>query len=201
MINAGILMKTFADIVSAIADNLIKGTFISVLVIILAKGLFKRNIDFNNAINIIRWLLIGYGILSVIYYAVFIFWINSNAEFSTAWRPTEDKYKFAFWLIALGSISPLFLLIKKLGSKLYFILLISILVNIGWLFESLVVHLVSIHRDYSGDSDVLTMLLPFDYELATVAKGFAIGILALVLGNLPFLNRNNKRTDPFKNEY
>jgi len=188
-------METFAAIVSAIAGNLIKGTFISVLVIIIAKRFFNRNIGFNNAVNIIKWLFIGYGILSVIYYAVFIFWINSNVEFSTAWRPAEDKYKFAFWLMALGSISPLFLLIKKLGSKLYFILLISILVNIGWLFESLVVHLVSIHRDYSGDSGGLATLLPFDYELIAIEKGFAIGMLAIVLGNLPFFNRKKKKVE------
>jgi hypothetical protein len=53
--------------------------------------------------------------------------------------------------------------------------------NLGWLFESFVIHLTSIHRDYEGDRNAF---LPFDGELIIFGKGFLLGIAALFIGNI-----------------
>ena len=180
-------MEIYFKISGLIGTHLVKGIFISVLVIVLAQKIFKKNIDFNNALSIIKWLLIFYAILNLVSFLVLVFSINSNGY--SFWNQATGPYNFAYWLMLLGSFSPLFLFFKKLGRKAYFILLVATLTNIGWLFESFVIHIISFHRDYSGGVNGLALLLPFNHELVAIAEGFFLGCLVIIIGNLLFFKR------------
>ena len=178
-------MEIYFKIWGLIGTHLIKGIFISVLVIVLARKFFKK-IDFNSTISIIKWILIFYAILNVASFVILVFSINGYS----LWKQATGPYNFAYWLILLGSFSPFFLFFKKLARNIYFILLVAILTNIGWLFESFVIHIISFHRDYSGDVNGLALLLPFNRELVAVIEGFLLGCLVIIIGNLPFFKRN-----------
>jgi hypothetical protein len=178
-------MEIYFKIWGLIGTHLIKGIFISVLVIMLARKFFKKNIDFNNALSIIKWILIFYAILNLTSFVVLVFLINGYSF----WNEATGPYNFAYWLMLLGSFSPFFLFFKKVGRKVYFILLVAILTNIGWLFESFVIHIISFHRDYSGDVNSLALLLPFNHELVAITEGFFLGCLVIIIGNLPFFKR------------
>jgi hypothetical protein len=180
-------MELFFKILGLVGTHLIKGIFISVLVIILARKFFKK-IDFNSAISIIKWILIFYAILNLASFVILVFSINSNSF----WKQATGPYNFAYLLMLLGSFSPLFLFFKKLNRNVYFILLVAILTNIGWLFESFIIHTISFHRDYSGNVNGLALLLPFNHELVAITEGFFLGCLAIIIGNLPFLRKKEK---------
>ena len=182
-------MEIYFKIWGLIGTHLIKGIFISVLVIILARKVLKKNIDFNKAISIIKWILIFYAILNLASFVVLVFSINGYSFQEQATGP----YNFAYWLMLLGSFSPLFLFFKKLGYNIYFILLAAIFTNIGWLLESFVIHIISFDRDYSGDVNGLALLLPFNHELVAIAEGFCLGCLAIIIGILPFLKKQQDR--------
>lgn len=178
-------MEIYFKIWGLIGTHLIKGIFISVLVIVLARKFFKKKIDFNSAISIIKWVLIFYAILNLASFVVLVFSINDYSF----WKQATGPYNFAYWLMLLGSFSPLFLFFKKLGYNIYFILLAAILTNIGWLLESFVIHIISFHRDYSGDVNGLALLLPVNHELVAITEGFFLGCLVIIIGNLPFFKR------------
>ena len=84
-------------------------------------------------------------------------------------------------MLLAHSFLPLLLLFKKFRSKLYLVFFIALFMNLGWLFESFVIHLTSIHRDYEGDRNAF---LPFDRELIIFGKGLLLGIVALIIGNI-----------------
>ncbi|MCO5947059.1 hypothetical protein [Mucilaginibacter flavidus] len=177
-------MEIYFKIWGLIGTHLIKGIFISVLVIILARKFFK-NIDFNNALSIIKWILIFYAILNLASFVVLVFLINGYSF----WNEATGPYNFAYWLMLLGSFSPFFLFFKKLDRNVYLILLVAILTNIGWLLESFVIHIISFHRDYSGDVNGLALLLPFNHELVAITEGFFLGCLVIIIGSLPIFKR------------
>jgi hypothetical protein len=186
-------MEIYFKSIGLIDTYLIKGIFISILIIILARTFLKKNIVFNTAVAIIKWVLVFWAILNLASFLVLLFSINSNSYSSSVWKRATGEYGFSYWIMLLGSFSPLFLLFKNLGRKAYFILLVAILTNIGWLFESFVVHVVSIHRDYSMSTNGIGVALPFNRELLVIARGIFFGVLAIIIGNLPFFKiRKNK---------
>ncbi len=84
-------------------------------------------------------------------------------------------------LLVLHSLLPLLLLFKKFRTKIYLVLAISVFMNLSWLFESFVIYVTSLHRDYANDTNAF---LPYNRELFIIVKGFALGIIALLFGNL-----------------
>ena len=77
---------------------------------------------------------------------------------------------------------PFTLLIKKFGKNIYFILLLTFLINTGLWFERFVVILTSLHQDYFSGSEYYSMndLIPTQ----SIALGIFWGILFLGIGNI-----------------
>jgi hypothetical protein len=108
--------------------------------------------------------------------------IFTDSEASSFWSRMTGQYKFAYWFMFISnSVLPLCLIFKKC-QKLYILLLITILMNLGWLFESFVIHVTSLSRDYSGGS-----YFPYNREIVIVVEGICWGVLAIIIGNLPGL--------------
>jgi hypothetical protein len=122
-----------------------KSTFYSTIIIISLKIIVKDILIIKQFTKINKWLIVLYGIITT---SVFIyFWIYSpidNSVFKE--RINQDNYAYIIMLIC-DTLLPFFLLIKKLGENIYFIFLVTICINIGWLFELLILAM-AINRDY-----------------------------------------------------
>jgi hypothetical protein len=176
-------MDTFIEILQVITNNLIRGIFISVLFVIIIARFFK-SLDTKYAFNILQWLIISYAIAGII-----LMFMQLITQGLSSFTRATGPYWFAYWIIILGScIFPFALLFRKFANKKYFILLVAVIINLGWLFESFVIHVTTIHRDYLPPSDnndsFITYLLPFKRELIVVTKGLLLGIFVILAGNL-----------------
>ena len=174
-------MELFIELLSFIDDHFIDGIFVSVLLIIIVRKFF-RSIKTQNALTILSYLMIFYCLLSIIYLILIsVVKVDSDLYASFINRAT-GIYKLTYILMLFShSFFPLLLLFKKFRSKLYLVFFIALFMNLGWLFESFVIHLTTIHRDYEGDRNAF---LPFDGELIIFGKGVLLGIVALIIGNI-----------------
>ncbi len=186
-------MTIFVEIIGFINTYFIKGIFISVLVIILTSKLFKKNFDTKNAISIIKWVLLSYSSLMLIYFILLALSPAKSTNYLYFQERAMGPYNFAFWLVALGSVLPLILFFKKLGNRVYFIFILTVFVNLGWLMESLIIHTTSMERDYAPNVSGIKAYLPFNRELMIVLQGALFGALTILIGNSPFLRKNSGR--------
>jgi len=168
-------MSIYGQIIDLINILFIKGIFISVLIIICSRLLFKR-VDTKNALLIIRWLLLSYSILVIVQLLITLLHPESSKAF---WERATDRYRFAFWLMISSPLLPLFLFVKSLRNNIYILLFMAIWINIGWHMESLVIHLTMMNREYSGNSNSS----PSTGEVMIILKGILIGVLILAIGN------------------
>ena len=84
-------------------------------------------------------------------------------------------------MLFMNCTFPLILLNKRIGKNIYIILLVTLLMNWGWLFESFVIHITSMHRDYA-QSDYPNHFISIR-EVELLIKGFFVGVFALIIGN------------------
>jgi hypothetical protein len=66
---------------------------------------------------------------------------------------TTGPYKIAYWIMFLSAlVLPFTLLIKKLASKFWYVLLVAFCMKIGIYFERFVIISTSFHRDYQTEN-------------------------------------------------
>jgi len=173
-------MNQFIELLSFIDDQFIDGIFISVLLLIVVKKFFK-SIKIHAALEILCYLIILYCLLSIAYIILIsVFKVDSNLYTSFINRAT-GFYKWAYILMLTAhSFIPLFLFFKKIRNKIYLVFILALFMNLGWLFESFVIHLTTIHRDYDANRNAF---LPFESDLLIFGKGLLLGIIALIIGN------------------
>lgn len=184
-------MNAFIEILQVINNNLVRGIFISVLFVIIIGRYFKA-INTEYAFSILRWLIILYTTASVIFIIT-----QLTAQGTSSFTRATGSYWFAYWIMLVSScVFPFILLLKKFANKKYILLLVAIIINLGWLFESFVIHITSIHRDYLPPSEYgnsfITSLLPFKWELIVIAKGLLLGIFVILAGNFIFRIKQKK---------
>lgn len=165
------MLNTLNLILDFFCAFFIRGIFISVLVILFARRSFGNRIETDISMQIIRWIMLVYSFGVIISFILLIILEDRQEYLSFLKEP------YALSVLIANSIVPLALLIKKLGGRTFYILLISVLINYGWLMESFVIHVPSILR---GD---YTSFLPYKNELLNLTKGVIIGLLTLIIGN------------------
>ncbi|MES2109178.1 MAG: hypothetical protein V4577_10540 [Bacteroidota bacterium] len=181
-------MKTYFVILNLTGDYLIRGVFLSVLVIIICRLIFKNKLDSQRPLAIVRWLLIVYAFLIIVsYLLVILFDDASRNHFDSAIGP----YWYAFWIMLLSNtLLPLSLFFKRLQKKIYYIFFVGLLMNTGWLMESLVTHTMSIHRDYAiGTADYL----PYTREVKIALTGIIEGVVIMIIGNLKITEKRKEQ--------
>jgi hypothetical protein len=175
------MIETFTDFLKSISDYLIKGIFISILLIIFIKLISKTKIETVLTTKIIKWVIIIYS-FGVLVNTILMFIFPPTEKYAFLERAT-GPYWWAYWLmVSMNSIIPLILLNKKIGRKTYFLLIISLLMNVGWLFESFVIHMTSLHRDFVTES--YNPYLPNNRELLIIFRGLIFGIVLLIVENV-----------------
>ena len=174
------MIYKFSEFIKFFGENVISGIFVSVILIILTKLLFKNKIETDISIRIIKWIIIVYSLSSII--SILLVLIFQNSELHTFLDRLTGPYWWAYSLmLIMNSIVPLLLLIKKTGRAIYFLLFVAFLMNIGWLFESFVIHVTSIHGDAIIEN--YNPYLPSPREVTILIKGFLTGFIALLIGN------------------
>lgn len=174
------MIDGFAAGISFVGHHVIRGIFMGVLLLLFVKYIFKDKIETHHAGQIIRWVIVCYAIGAVLSTISLLFFGHSE-EYAFLERATGPYAWAYFLLVVFSSVFPLVLLHQKLGKKLALLLLISVGMNIGWLFESFVVHLTSIHRDLVSEN--YNPYWPNHSEVGILSRGIFTGIVALVIGN------------------
>ncbi len=162
----------------------IRSTFISVPVIIIIRAISKGKVQTQNALAVIKWLLISYATLSIVQRIVeFSCGYFSGVEYVQYVVPERAVGPYAgfYWFMWVSSaVLPFTLLIKKLGRNAYFLFLLAFLINLGWLFELFVIHITSMHRDYIPGS--YSPIL-YSKEVSVLLEGFAWGVIITIIGH------------------
>jgi len=169
--------KRFIEIVDA---NLIYCLIPIILTLVLVELIFKNRFETKKTLNLIRWTIIVYTILTWI---TTILGITLYSDDSTFVNRATGPYKFAYWIMLFCAlILPLTLLIKKLATKFWYVLLVAFCIKIGSYFERFVIITTSFHRDYLPDNGNTEFTYSLLYTLAVVlVQGIVIAILTLAV--------------------
>lgn len=162
---------------------LIDGMFISVLTIALVKLLLKNKISTDLSIQIMRWIILVSAFCNLFILIALLTDPPENSLFLN--RLTGESWAYRIMLFS-SSILPLLLLNKKLGRKIVILFLIALMMNIGRLFELIVIHIPSIFRGDDG------AYLPYPTELFILIKGLIIAAVLLLIENE--IKKRNKIT-------
>ncbi len=171
------MIDYFTEILKFIDVHLIKGLFISVIIIILSKLISKNKINTNIAKDILKYIIITHALVMIIYTLVLL--IFPQPGIGPVNRLTGPYWYAYYILYSSNAVLPLSLLNKKLANNLYIILMISVLINIGWIIESFAMHLADSRSGY----------LPYKSEISIFVNQLIIGVLLLVVGNI--INKRN----------
>ncbi|MBL4678026.1 MAG: hypothetical protein JKY70_17740 [Mucilaginibacter sp.] len=131
--------------------------------------------DPHNALEIIRWILIVYGLLNIC--EVFMGWYSSTNMLFYFGRATGQYWYIFYIQIIPNTILPLLLFFKKLGRNKYVLLTVSFLINLSWLFELISIYAVNTHKEYTVAQNAN------NYLWFLLLKGLLIGGIIYAVGN------------------
>ena len=148
-------MEIYKRIIEIIDANLIHCLIPIILTLILVELFFKNRFETKKTLNLIRWTIIIYTIVTFTLYLIGM--AMNPDEYAFIDRAT-GPYAWAYWMMLLSAlILPFTLLIKKLASKFWYVILVAFGMKIGMYFERFVIIVTSYHRDYlpnNGDSEL-----------------------------------------------
>lgn len=172
-------MDAYFDLVYWLNGALIRGLFISVLVVILFHWVLSDKVNTERASKIICWIILLYGIAALIS-QLLMFLMPPSEDY--LWSRATGPYWWAFWIMIIShTVLPLTLLIIKSRRTIYFLFFLSLIMNAGWLFESFVIHVTSMHSGYI--TETYNPYLPNRTEQLIMLKGFVVGIVILIAAN------------------
>lgn len=168
-------MEVYKRIIEIIDTNLIFCLIPIILTLIIVKLFFKNRFETRKTLNLIRWTIIIYTIVTFAFYLIGM--VMNPDEYAFINRAT-GPYAWAYWVMFLSAlILPLTLLIKRLASKFWYVLLVAFGMKSGMYFERFVIIVTSFHRDYlpqNGNSE-------FDNRNIELIDLFAFGIGTIFL--------------------
>jgi hypothetical protein len=168
-------LKRFIEITDV---NVIYCLVPMILTLFVTQLIFKNRFETKRALNLVRWIIVVYTILSV---AHLMLGTPFFEEMETFLDRATGPYKVAYWFMLISSIIlPFTLLIKKLSTSILFLLVVAFLMKAGLYFERFVIIVTSIHRDFLETSIVTDWKELAVYTLAIIiVQGFIIAILML----------------------
>jgi len=178
-------MEVYNRIIELIDLNLIFCLIPIILTLILVELFFKNRFETRKTLNLIRWVIIIYTIVTFTIYLIGM--VVDPDEYAFLNRAT-GPYAWAYWIMFCSAlILPLTLLIKKIASKFWYVLLVAFGMKSGMYFERFVIIVTSFHRDYlprngntkleNGNSELIDL---FSYAIGMLfLQGVIITILTL----------------------
>ncbi len=170
-------METLHTVAGLYAAIIIRGMFFSVLTVMLAASVFKQ-INAGRGLAVLRILILVYATACLL--SLIIQLLTEEGYASRA----SGRYWWSFWLMEISvAILPFLLITPKFRKSFAAYLIISILLNIGVLFERFVIIMTSLHRDYASSSDNMVIYAGIGLCLVAV-QGIFIGLLSLIAGHI-----------------
>jgi hypothetical protein len=179
-------MEDLLSIVRILADNLTKGMLASILTVLVICRIFRK-VSLKQSLAPLRWFILFYAIMAIL--SIVYSYITVKFNFDRATGP----YWWSYWLMfTCTCVLPFLLLHKKFKHNIAFMLILSIIINLGWLFELYVILVTSLHRDYLPsswpDGNYIWGTLYIFGVLAL--QGILVGLLSILIGYL--VNRLTK---------
>lgn len=144
-------MELYKRIIEIVDANLILCLIPIILILMVVELIFKNRFETKKALNLIRWTIIIYTIITWTFYLIGMATTENLDEYAFINRAT-GPYAWAYWIMFLGAlILPLTLFIRKLASKFWYVLLVAFGMKSGMYFERFVIILTSFHRDYGTE--------------------------------------------------
>ncbi|MDZ4711175.1 MAG: hypothetical protein SGI89_02490 [bacterium] len=171
-------MELYKRIIEIVDANLIYCLIPIILILILVELIFKSRFETRKVLNLIRWTIIVYAIIT---WTAPLIGMTLYSEESTFINRATGPYKIAYWIMFLSAlILPFTLLIKKLASKFWYVLLIAFCMKIGFYFERFVILTTSFHRDFLTENENDEFMNSLSYGIGMLfIQGTIITILTL----------------------
>lgn len=167
-------MEVLYLLTSFINSIFIKSLFISILSIMLVGKILRT--DTRNAFVITKGLILIYAGLNITTYIIAYF---SPVTMDSFLARTAGPYSFSYYLMIVpNTILPLLLLFKRLSRNKPLLLILSFLMNIGWVFELLIIYSTDMHRDNTATR------LSFYSLWAILLNGIFIGSVIYAIGRV-----------------
>lgn len=184
-------MEVYNRIISLVDSNLIYCLVPMILALILIRLIFKDKYPTKKALNLIRWTIIGYTIVTLLYFLIGMSFYSEDFAFTN--RAT-GPYKYMYWFMLLcTSVLPFTLLNKKISSSFWYVLLIAFFMKVGVYFERFVLLTPSVHRDYVPNGRMTNITDSLIYGISVFfLQGFIISLL--ILGILKIIERKKMHT-------
>lgn len=140
-------MDVYDEIIKVVDINVIYCLSPMILTLILVDIIFPNRFQPKRVLNVIRWIIIGYTVITLLHFIIGSILYAENFAFTN--RAT-GPYKAAYWLMFLSAaVLPFSLLIKKLGTNFWFVLCVAFFMKIGMYLERFIIITSAWHRDFS----------------------------------------------------
>ncbi|WP_407557786.1 hypothetical protein [Winogradskyella sp. 4-2091] len=173
-------MELYKSIIEMVDANLIHCLIPIIMTLTLVELFFKNRFETKKTLNLIRWTIIIYTIVTFTFYLIGM--AMNPDEYAFINRAT-GPYALAYWIMFLSAlILPLTLLIKKLASKFWYVLLVAFGMKSGMYLERFVIIVTSFHRDYLPENENFELIDLFSFRIGMIIlQGVIMTILTLVI--------------------
>jgi molybdopterin-containing oxidoreductase family membrane subunit len=141
------------ELLSLFQSFFVNQAFLATLLLITLNNIWKK-VEIKTPLQIIRYVLIVSGFTALV--GIFISQVltpdSEGNTLSFINRATGPYKVYYIAMLCFSVILPFLLLIQKLGTSKYFVLIVSFLIVIGYWFERLVIIVTSLHRGHMPSS-------------------------------------------------
>jgi len=171
-------MELYKRIIEIVDANLIYCLIPIILTLLLVELIFKNRFETKKVLNLIRWTIIFYAIIT---WTIILIGMALYPKESAFINRATGPYKIAYWIMFLSAlILPFTLLVKKLSSKFWYVLLVAFCMKIGVYFERFVIITTSFHRDYQTENGNAGLTESISFGIGMLfLQGIIIAILTL----------------------
>ena len=169
-------MEVYKKSIQFIDENLIFCLVPMILTLLLIEFVFKNRFETKKVLNLIRWIIIIYTLITI---TALLIGIAIEPEEYTFFDRATGPYAWAYWILFFCAlILPLTLFFQKLGAKYWYVVLVALLIKTGIYYERFVLITTSFHRDYLTDTTYANLIEVF---IVKIGISFIKGILLTVL--------------------
>lgn len=183
-------MELYQRIIDVIDVNLIFCLIPILLTLKVVELIFKNRFETRKALNVIRWTIISYTIVT---FSIYLIGMVTNPDGHAFINRATGPYAVAYWIMLLGAlVLPLTLLHKNLASKFWYVLFVAFGMKSGMYFERFVIITTSFYRAYQTENGHERLLESASHGIGVL---FLQGILIalLTLGILEIIKRRKTR--------
>jgi len=139
------------DQVIDILDTAIVHSLVPLLLIVFLIELkYKNRFKTRKVLGLIRWFILSYAAITFVNYMIGVVLHPDESSFLNR---AIGPYWLAYWaMFFCANLLPFTLFFKKLGTHIWYLILVAFCLKIGVYFERFIIVVTSIHRDFTPDT-------------------------------------------------